>query len=150
VRYLTLATIEAEDDPGYAATSVMLGETALCLALDRDHLPGRAGVLTSAIAIGAALAARLKSAGHTLAIWQVTPLRGRHPHPACPVLLRAPHPRCAAGMQSRKPTEQVRRPGTAPATAATGRRQKSSSGSSPLCQDQVRHQGQPLLVELEG
>ena len=24
------------------------------------------------------------------------------------------------------------------------------SGHPPLCQDQVRHQGQPLLVELEG
>jgi short subunit dehydrogenase-like uncharacterized protein len=46
VRYLTLATIEAEGDPGYAAASVMLGETALCLVLDRDHLPCRAGVLT--------------------------------------------------------------------------------------------------------
>ena len=24
------------------------------------------------------------------------------------------------------------------------------TGGTPLCQDQVRHQGQPLLVELEG
>jgi short subunit dehydrogenase-like uncharacterized protein len=36
-------TVEAQGDPGYAATSVMLGETALCLALDRDQLPDRAG-----------------------------------------------------------------------------------------------------------
>jgi short subunit dehydrogenase-like uncharacterized protein len=41
VRYLD--TVEAQSDPGYAATSVMLAETALCLALDRDQLPDRAG-----------------------------------------------------------------------------------------------------------
>jgi short subunit dehydrogenase-like uncharacterized protein len=70
VRYL--AAIEAQGDPGYAATSVMLGEAALCLALDRDQLPSRAGVLTPATAMGAALAARLRSAGHTLATRQIT------------------------------------------------------------------------------
>ena len=69
-----LATIEAQGDPGYAATSVMLGETALCLALDRDHLPGRAGVLTPATAMGAALATRLTAAGLTLATRQISPL----------------------------------------------------------------------------
>ena len=68
-----LGTIGAQGDPGYAATSVMLGETALCLALDRDQLPDRAGVLTPATAMGAALAARLRSAGHTLATRQITP-----------------------------------------------------------------------------
>jgi short subunit dehydrogenase-like uncharacterized protein len=62
-----LGTVEAQGDPGYAATSVMLGESALCLALDRDQLPDRAGVLTPATAMGAALAARLRSAGFTLA-----------------------------------------------------------------------------------
>jgi short subunit dehydrogenase-like uncharacterized protein len=67
-----LATIGARGDPGYAATSVMLGETALCLALDRDQLPDRAGVLTPATAMGAALAGRLTSAGHTLATRQIT------------------------------------------------------------------------------
>jgi short subunit dehydrogenase-like uncharacterized protein len=70
VRYL--AAIEAQGDPGYAATSVMLGEAALCLALDRGQLPGRAGVLTPATAMGAELAARLRSAGHTLATRQLT------------------------------------------------------------------------------
>jgi short subunit dehydrogenase-like uncharacterized protein len=53
----------------------MLGETALCLALDRDHLPDRAGVLTPATAMGAALATRLRSARFTLATRQVTRLR---------------------------------------------------------------------------
>jgi short subunit dehydrogenase-like uncharacterized protein len=70
VRYL--AKIEARGDPGYAATSVMLGESALCLALDRDRLPDRAGVLTPATAMGAALADRLRSAGHTLAVQRIT------------------------------------------------------------------------------
>jgi len=70
VRYL--AKIEARGDPGYAATSVMLGESALCLALDRDRLPDRTGVLTPATAMGAALADRLRSAGHTLAVRRIT------------------------------------------------------------------------------
>jgi short subunit dehydrogenase-like uncharacterized protein len=61
-----LGTVAARGDPGYAATSVMLGESALCLALDGDRLPDRAGVLTPATAMGAALAGRLRSAGHTL------------------------------------------------------------------------------------
>ena len=67
-----LGTVEAQGDPGYAATSVMLGETALCLALDKDHLPDRACVLTPATAMGAPLAARLRSAGHTLATRKIT------------------------------------------------------------------------------
>jgi len=74
-------TVEAQGDPGYAATSVMLGETALCLALDKDQLPDRAGVLTPATAMGAVLTARLRSAGHTLDTRQVTELpRGRLPY----------------------------------------------------------------------
>jgi short subunit dehydrogenase-like uncharacterized protein len=67
-----LGTIEAHGDPGYAATSVMLGETALCLALDQDQLPDRAGVLTPATAMGAALTDRLRAAGQTLATRQIT------------------------------------------------------------------------------
>jgi short subunit dehydrogenase-like uncharacterized protein len=67
-----LGTVAARGDPGYAATSVMLGQSALCLAQDRDALPDRAGVLTPATAMGAALAGRLRSAGHTLATEQIT------------------------------------------------------------------------------
>jgi short subunit dehydrogenase-like uncharacterized protein len=66
VRYLGRA--EARGDPGYAATSVMLGESALCLALDGGRLPAGAGVLTPATAMGAVLADRLRSAGHTLTV----------------------------------------------------------------------------------
>jgi short subunit dehydrogenase-like uncharacterized protein len=50
----------------------MLGESALCLALDRDRLPGRTGVLTPATAMGTALADRLRSAGHTLTVRRIT------------------------------------------------------------------------------
>jgi short subunit dehydrogenase-like uncharacterized protein len=74
-----LGTIEAQGDPGYAATSVMLGETALCLALDTDQLPDRAGVLTPATAMGTALATRLRSAGHTLTTRQITQLPRQTP-----------------------------------------------------------------------
>jgi short subunit dehydrogenase-like uncharacterized protein len=70
VRYLS--RIEAQGDPGYAATSVMLSESALCLALDHDRLPDRAGVLTPATAMGTMLAARLTSAGHTLTVQRMT------------------------------------------------------------------------------
>ena len=63
-RYVT--RVEARGDPGYAATAVMLGESALCLALDRERLPDRVGVLTPATAMGTALADRLRAAGQTL------------------------------------------------------------------------------------
>jgi short subunit dehydrogenase-like uncharacterized protein len=57
--------VAAKGDPGYKATSVMLGEAGLCLALDGDRLPKRAGVLTPATAMGTALADRLQAAGFT-------------------------------------------------------------------------------------
>ncbi len=62
------ATLAARGDPGYAATSVMLGESVLCLALDRDCLPRRFGVLTPATAMGPALVDRLRGAGQTLQV----------------------------------------------------------------------------------
>ena len=61
-------TWSQKGDPGYAATAVMLGESALTLALDRDRLPRRAGVLTPATAMGDALADRLRAAGLQIAI----------------------------------------------------------------------------------
>jgi short subunit dehydrogenase-like uncharacterized protein len=64
MRYV--AAVEAQGDPGYAATSVMLSQSALCLALDRDRLPGPAGVLTPAAAMGTPLISRLRTAGFTL------------------------------------------------------------------------------------
>jgi short subunit dehydrogenase-like uncharacterized protein len=57
--------VAAQGDPGYGATSVMLGESALCLALDGERLPARAGVLTPATGMGSIVADRLRAAGHT-------------------------------------------------------------------------------------
>ena len=59
------ARVAAQGDPGYQATSVMMGESALALVLDRDRLPGRAGVLTPATALGTVLTDRLRTAGMT-------------------------------------------------------------------------------------
>ena len=60
--------VSAQGDPGYQATSVMLGESALCLLLDADRLPPRAGVLTPATAMGGVLVERLRAAGQTLEV----------------------------------------------------------------------------------
>jgi short subunit dehydrogenase-like uncharacterized protein len=56
----------AKGDPGYKATAVMLAESALSLALHRDELPPRTGVLTTAAAIGDVLIERLRGAGFRL------------------------------------------------------------------------------------
>jgi len=63
-----VARVAAQGDPGYNATAVMMGESALCLALDRDKLPDRAGVLTPATAMNGALIDRLKAAGMTFEV----------------------------------------------------------------------------------
>ncbi|MEO6413309.1 MAG: saccharopine dehydrogenase NADP-binding domain-containing protein [Pedococcus sp.] len=63
-----LATVSAQGDPGYAATAVMLGESALCLALDGPSLPEAAGVLTPATAMGDALVERLRAQDFTLTV----------------------------------------------------------------------------------
>jgi len=60
------ATMAQRGDFGYKATSVMLGESGLGLALDRDRLSGLRGVLTPAAAMGDVLLTRLPSAGAEL------------------------------------------------------------------------------------
>ncbi len=60
------ATIAQQGDPGYKATAVLLGETGLALAMDRDALSPLRGVLTPAAAAGDALLTRLPAAGVTL------------------------------------------------------------------------------------
>ncbi|MEZ5210311.1 MULTISPECIES: saccharopine dehydrogenase family protein [unclassified Gordonia (in: high G+C Gram-positive bacteria)] len=64
--------MRAEGDPGYKATAVMLGESALALALDRDKLPDRAGALTPAVAMGDVLIERLREAGFVLEVHELT------------------------------------------------------------------------------
>jgi short subunit dehydrogenase-like uncharacterized protein len=61
-----VATMAQSGDPGYKATSVMLAECGLALALDRDKLPDLHGVLTPAAAMGEALLGRFPAAGISL------------------------------------------------------------------------------------
>jgi short subunit dehydrogenase-like uncharacterized protein len=56
-------TVAAQGDPGYAATSRMLAESALCLAF--DEVPSEGGVLTPASSMGLRLVERLRRAGMT-------------------------------------------------------------------------------------
>ena len=67
-----VASMSQRRDPGYAATAVMVGESALCLATDRDRLPPSRGVLTPATAMGDVLLARLGVAGVTINIAQLS------------------------------------------------------------------------------
>ncbi len=61
--------IRDQGDPGNRATVKFLCESALCLALEEQHLPGgpsRGGILTPATAFGDILADRLRHAGMTI------------------------------------------------------------------------------------
>ncbi|MBX7431439.1 saccharopine dehydrogenase NADP-binding domain-containing protein [Mycobacterium sp. Y57] len=58
-----VARMSQQADPGYKGTSVLLGESGLALALDRDKLYDLYGVLTPAAAIGDALIDRFPAAG---------------------------------------------------------------------------------------
>jgi short subunit dehydrogenase-like uncharacterized protein len=61
------ARLQGDRDPGYGSTSKMLGESAVCLAL--DSLDGAGGFLTPAAALGDALIERLqKNAGVSFAV----------------------------------------------------------------------------------
>ena len=62
----------APGDPGYAATSVMLGQTALALLASRRAGPGGGGVLTPAVAVGDDLVERLRDHGFTLEVGRVS------------------------------------------------------------------------------
>ncbi|AYF73498.1 enoyl-ACP reductase [Nocardia yunnanensis] len=61
-----VCTFAGKGDPGYQATSVMLGQSGLCLAF--DTLPELAGILTPASAMGDALTERLRAAGITIEV----------------------------------------------------------------------------------
>jgi short subunit dehydrogenase-like uncharacterized protein len=63
-----VVTEVAGGDPGYAETSKMLAESALCLA--HDALPEAAGQATTAVAMGEALRARLEKAGISFRLLQ--------------------------------------------------------------------------------
>lgn len=53
--------VSGDRDPGYGSTSKMLGESAACLALDKNITPPVAGVLTPSVAMGEALINRLQT-----------------------------------------------------------------------------------------
>ncbi len=67
------SVVSAQGDPGYSATSVMLGQSALALAATPDALPAlphgaTGGVLTPAVALGDALTRRLRDQGFTISV----------------------------------------------------------------------------------
>jgi short subunit dehydrogenase-like uncharacterized protein len=61
-----VATVAAKGDPGYAATAVMFGQSALCLGT--DALTSSGGVLTPAVAMGSVLADRLRAQGFEFSV----------------------------------------------------------------------------------
>lgn len=61
-----VATVSGQGDPGYAATAVMFGQSAL--SLGTDELSSGGGVLTPAVAMGSALVDRLRTQGFTLQV----------------------------------------------------------------------------------
>ena len=71
------ARVAQQGDPGYAATAVLLGQSALCLALDERPLPAGGGVLTPATAMGDVLADRLRGAGVTIDVGLSRPFSSR-------------------------------------------------------------------------
>ena len=56
-------TVSCGSDPGYSGTALMIGESAVCLALDEELLPQKFGILTPATSMGKILINRLKKAG---------------------------------------------------------------------------------------
>ncbi len=64
-RFVVRGQVRGDKDPGYGSTAVMLSESALSLALDREALGGPGGVLTPSVAFGMHLVERLRAAGMT-------------------------------------------------------------------------------------
>ncbi len=62
-----LGTVKGQQDPGYGETAKMLGESAVCLALD-DGIAKGGGVLTPASCMGVRLIERLRKAGMTFEV----------------------------------------------------------------------------------
>ncbi len=62
-RFDLTAHVRGHKDPGYGETAKMLGESALCLALDEAILESEGGILTPATAMGMTLVDRLRRAG---------------------------------------------------------------------------------------
>lgn len=67
-RASVVATVTGQGDPGYAATSRMVSQAAMCLALDPPIGGFEGGVLTPATAMGTQLIERLKKADFTFEV----------------------------------------------------------------------------------
>ncbi|QFG68277.1 saccharopine dehydrogenase family protein [Ornithinimicrobium pratense] len=63
-----VSTVGAQGDPGYAATSVMIGQAALALAVNGERCASVGGVLTPAVAMGDVLVDRLRDQGFTVQV----------------------------------------------------------------------------------
>ncbi len=61
-------TFADSKDPGYGSTSMMLAESALCLALDKKSISLHYGVLTPSVAFGHEIVNRLKNAGMNISV----------------------------------------------------------------------------------
>ncbi len=68
------ATVAAQGDPGYAATSVQLGQSALVLLATRGGEGREGGVLTPAVALGDELVDALRAQGFTLEVARTGPV----------------------------------------------------------------------------
>lgn len=67
-RFVVKGEVRGDKDPGYGGTAIMLSESALTLALDRETHGGPGGVLTPATALGMHCVGRLRDAGMTFAL----------------------------------------------------------------------------------
>ncbi len=64
-RTLSIPTLAFFSRTGYDETAKMVAESAVCLALQRDSLAAKGGVLTPAAAMGETLIQRLHAKGLT-------------------------------------------------------------------------------------
>jgi short subunit dehydrogenase-like uncharacterized protein len=69
---LIRTTVVGDQDPGYGSTSKMLGECAVCLALDQEKTPKVAGFLPPSVAMGEVLLARLQEKAGLTFSWNET------------------------------------------------------------------------------
>ncbi len=60
--HAAMVAVQGRGDPGYLATSKILGEVGLCLVLAQEQAPRNGGVLTPWLALGSALRERLLAA----------------------------------------------------------------------------------------
>jgi short subunit dehydrogenase-like uncharacterized protein len=66
--FTVVSEIGADRDPGYGATSRMLGEAAMCLLRGETDTPLEGGILTPASGIGDPLGERLRAVGFTVTV----------------------------------------------------------------------------------